>query len=540
LSTSTVDLCSDEREPKDAPVKDFPFEQDQSTDTAALRTDTLADSVLILLGLTALQRLVGFGRAILFCRWLDPEELGQWDMAFSFILLAAPLAVLAIPGAFGRYVELYRRQGQLRTFLQRTVLACGGLALVTVLGIHLARRYLSELVFGTPQQAQLVSLLAISLAAAVASYFLLELFTALRNVRLVSVLNMVNGLSFAALGVCLLLGWQRTAASVVVAYGGSCLITTVAAAWWLRRTWVSSPPVVRPLTHRALWSKMLPFAGWVLLAAVLANLFQIVDRYMIVHYSGMPAAKALVQVGDYHSSRVVPLLLVSIALMLSTIITPHLSHDWEAGRRDRVVARLGLFLKLVGFTLVAAAVVVVFAAPLLFGVAFEGKFAGGRTVLPWTLTYCIWFGLAMIAENYLWCAEKARLASLALLIGLLVNIGLNLLLLPRMGLMGAVLATTAANLIALLLICVFNQLLGFRTDLGTWVVLALPLLLILGHWLGPWPALLALLAVGLEAFRGDRLLSPDEKRQLAEGYRQYLERLKNLPLVKACFLVAKT
>jgi O-antigen/teichoic acid export membrane protein len=496
--------------------------------------------VLILLGLTALQRLVGFGRAVLFCRWLDAEQLGQWDMAFGFMMLVAPLAVLAIPGAFGRYVELYRRQGQLRAFLRRTILACGGLAVVTVLGIHLARRHLSELVFGTPQEAQLVSLLAISLAAAVASYFLIELFTALRNVRLVSALNMVNSLSFAALGVCLLLGWHQTAASVVLAYGGACLVTAAVGIWWLWRTWASLPQVVRPLTHRALWSKVLPFAGWVLLAAVLANLFQIVDRYMIVHYSGMPAAEALVQVGNYHSSRVVPLLLVSIALMLSTIITPHLSHDWEAGRRNRVTARLALFLKLVGFAMVAAAVVVMFAAPLLFGVAFEGKFAGGRAVLPWTLTYCIWFGLAMIAANYLWCAERARLVSLAMLVGLLVSVGLNLLLLPRLGLMGAVLATTAANLIVLVLICVFNQLLGFRTDLGTWVVLALPVTLVLGHWLGPWPALLTLLAVGLEAFRGDRLLSLEEKRQLADGYRQYLERLKNLPLIKACFLTAKT
>jgi PST family polysaccharide transporter len=490
----------------------------------------------MLLGLSAVQRVVGFGRAVLFCRWLDPEQLGQWDMAFGFMLLAAPLMVLAIPGAFGRYVERYRRQGQLRTFLRRTILACGALAAVAVLGIHLARHCFSQLVFGSPDQAHLISLLAVSLAAVVAFYFLVELFTALRNVRLVSALNLVNSLTFAALGVCLLLGCGRAATSVVVAYGGACLISVAVGCWWLRRTWRSLPQAREPLTHRALWSKMAPFAGWVLLAAVLANLFQITDRYMIVHCSRMPAAEALIQVGNYHSSRVVPLLLVSIALMLSGVITPHLSHDWEAGRRDRVAARLGLFLKLIGFGLVAAAVAVLFAAPLLFGVAFKGKFSGGLSVLPWTLTYCIWFGLAMVAENYLWCAEKARLASLALLTGLLANVGLNLLLLPRLGLLGAVLATTAANLIALLLICTFNHWLGFRMDRGIWVVLALPLVVCLG----PWLAALALLAVALEAFGSDRLLSLEEKRQLAESCRQYLQRLKNLRWIRACLLAART
>ncbi len=75
---------------------------------APLTTDTLVDSVLILLGLTVVQRLIGFVRAVLFCRWLDPGQLGLWDMAFSFLVLAAPLSVLAIPGVFGRYLERYR------------------------------------------------------------------------------------------------------------------------------------------------------------------------------------------------------------------------------------------------------------------------------------------------------------------------------------------------------------------------------------------------------------------------------------------------
>ena len=120
---------------------------------APLPTDTLVDSVMILLVLTVVQRLVGFVRAVLFCRWLDPEQLGLWDMAFSFLVLAAPLSVLAIPGSFGRYLEHYRRRGQLRRFLRRTILACGGLALAAFGGILLARQWFSALIFGSRDQA---------------------------------------------------------------------------------------------------------------------------------------------------------------------------------------------------------------------------------------------------------------------------------------------------------------------------------------------------------------------------------------------------
>ena len=491
---------------------------------APLRTDTLADSVLILLGLTAVQRLVGFCRAVLFCRWLDAEQLGRWDMAFSFLLLAAPLAVLAVPGAFGRYVELYRQQGQLRTFLRRTTALCAVMAAAAMVVVLLGRRWFSQLIFGTSDQTELVALLAVSLIAVVAYNFLVELFTALRNVRLVSVMQLVGSLAFAALGIGLLLGWRDSAASVVVAYGGSCLIAAAAAAWHLRRTWRALPQLGAPIRQRALWSKLGPFAAWVLLAAALCNLFEVVDRYMIIHFSTMPADEALRQVGNYHSSRVVPLLLVSIAAMLATMITPHLSNDWEAGRRELVAARLRLFIKLLGLAMTTAAVAVLVAAPLLFGVAFKGKFAGGLAVLPWTLTYCIWFGLLLVAENYLWCAEKARLSAVALLVGLLANVGLNLLLLPRLGLLGAVLATTAANLIALGLICWFNHLLGFRTDRGLRVVLALPICVCLG----PWLAMLVLAAVLLEAVFSDHLFAPEEKREISHALEKNLGRIGKL------------
>ena len=92
----------------------------KSTEKRHLAPDTLAASVTILLVANVIQRSIGFGRGILFCRWLTPDELGTWEMAYSFLLLAAPVIVLGLPGSFGRYLERYRQRGQLRTFLRRT------------------------------------------------------------------------------------------------------------------------------------------------------------------------------------------------------------------------------------------------------------------------------------------------------------------------------------------------------------------------------------------------------------------------------------
>jgi len=212
---------------------------------------------------------------------------------------------------------------------------------------------------------------------------------------------------------------------------------------------------------------------------------------------------------------------MSIAAMLAAMITPHLSHDWETGRHERVAARLRLFVKLFGLAILAGIVAVAAGAPLLFDVALRGKFAAGQAVLPWTLLYSAWFSLWLILQNYLLCVEKARFASVTLFSGLLLNICLNIILLPRLGLQGAVLATVAANGLSLFLLCRINHRLGFRLDEGTRLVLVLPLLVC---W-PAWAAVLALLAVAAEAVWGTRLFSADEKRQLAERAADLAKRL---------------
>ena len=47
--------------------------------------------------------------------------------------------------------------------------------------------------------------------------------------------------------------------------------------------------------------------------------------------------------------------------------------------------------------------------------------------------------MSAVATSYLWCAERPALSSLPVAAGLAVNVTMNLLLVPRFGLQGAVL-----------------------------------------------------------------------------------------------------
>ena len=460
-------------------------ESNNTTDTtpskqgSRLRADTLASSVMILIVVTLVQRSVGFGRGILFCRWLSPETLGQWELTFSFLLLAAPLAVLGVPGSFGRYLEHFRQRGHLHTFLRRTILwtvVCSVLAIGVILWFA---PWFSFLLFSNYDSVNLVRGIALCLASIILHHTLTSLLTALRLFRVVSAVNFAQSMLFAGLAIGLLC-FHATVTSILIGYGVACLVASLGAVVWIWPELKEIDQPLEPLSQRNFWPQLMRFAFFVWVTNLLAHLFAVIDRYMLMHYSGMSDLEAQIQVGHYHSSRIVPLLLVSFADLLSGLVMPHLSNDWESGRRDQVGKQLNLSLKLTGLGMLGFGVCVLFFAPLLFDVILQGKYSNGLVVLPWTLAGCVWYGVYALAQNYLWCAEKVRLATLPLAIGLVINIALNLVLLPMWGLYGAVAATGAASLVCLIAILLFSKRYGLPLDRGTWLTVAAPASLVGG------------------------------------------------------------
>jgi O-antigen/teichoic acid export membrane protein len=481
--------------------------------------DSLAASVAILLVVSVVQRSVGFGRGVLFCRWLAPEELGRWDMAYSFLLLAAPLVVLGLPGCFGRYLERYRKRGQLRAFLHRTATWTAVLSGAAIGAMLWAWPVTSDLVFGKPDQKKLVWWMCAALAAVILHHFLEALFAALRKFRIVSAMQMCQSFTFAAISLCLLWWWRLAAESIIVGYGAACLISIAATLLLTGRSLAEEAAAGESVPHAEFWPPLVRFAVWIWFTNLLCNMFAVVDRYMLVHYSGFDSVTALEQVGNYHSSRVVPLLLISLADLLASILMPYLSHDWERGEKRLVSDRINLVLKLTALGMLGISVAVLWGAPLLFQVAFENKYAAGLEVLPWTLTFCVWYALLIVAQNFIWCAEKTKLGSLPLGIGLVANILLNFALLPIWGLQGAVLATTFSTGLALGLLYWLNHRAGMELPPGLIWLTAAPIALGGGPWLASAAFLLLVLAVPFS-----RILFNDRERgQLGGFLRQQLE-----------------
>ncbi|MGC3972477.1 MAG: polysaccharide biosynthesis C-terminal domain-containing protein [Pirellulales bacterium] len=130
----------------------------------------------------------------------------------------------------------------------------------------------------------------------------------------------------------------------------------------------------------------------------------------------------------------------------------------------------------------------------------------------------------MISNNWLWCAERSRLATVGLAVGLVTNVGLNLWLLPRYGLDGVVVASASAKFLSLMLLWTMCWLLELRVDRRLLLVSLLPALLLLG----PWWALVGAALLALGVIPPLSIFDAAERATLAQAANKLADRVKGV------------
>ena len=452
-------------------------EPSPSEDSSSFVADSLAIGMAVMLAMTIIQRGLGFFRGLWFCRQLDDVVVGQWSMAYDFITLITPVLLLGLPGSLPRYVEHYRVRGQLGPFSKKILQATVALAVIGMTGILIAPDWIGWIVFLNPQNRGLVYCVGVAMMSIVAFNYIYQLVSSLRQVRVASVMQFIQSIVFTFVAI----SWLSLGGGIngiVYSFVVATLVATVPGMWSLQRGWRGLKVDDRPFDAPKMWRRLLPYAAALWMMNLLTNTFTLSDRYMILHL--MPGGDEVTQgaVGQYHSGRIIPMLLVSIASMISGVLMPYLTADWEAGNRNLVSEKVKRILFAMSIVFTAGATVAILFSPWLFETLLENRYTDGLTLMPMAFVFCIWMSIGYVGQDYLWVAERGKWVAVALAVGFAVNIGLNFALLPVLGLQGAVLATLISNGIVLLGVFIAMWRWGYSIDASAMVTAALPLALL--------------------------------------------------------------
>ena len=483
---------------------------EHANDQSSFVSDSIATGVAFALVLTIGQRAIGFFRGLLFCRYMSDQQLGQWSLVWSFMMMLLPLSMLGLPGCFGRYTEHYRTRGQLGYFLSRITATSTVLTLAISMAMFLFPASFSNMIFRTPDRIMIIYAMAASVLMVSVSNFLASLMESLRQIKVLTMMRFITGVLFATLGLGLVLVMPNATVGATIGFGISSLIGAIPAMWILLRHRDAMKNTGEYLAHSTMWKRLAPFAVWMWASNFFNNCFDLSDRYMLLYCSPVSAELAEGLVGQYHSGRQIPLLLVSLSFMLGGVLIPYMSAHWEQGRKEAACNQLLWALKLMCLAFTFGGVAILLFAPFIFNTILEGRYDEGLSVLPMTMVYCIWFGLTSVAQNYLWVIEKGKWIALSVGVGLAVNLGLNWLLIPSMGVHGAAIATATSNGFLLAMIYTFNRFAGCKMDASIWFCSAIPLILLMPVYV----AMVVATVIALVGWKSQTIFGDDEKVEI--------------------------
>ena len=170
------------------------------------------------------------------------------------------------------------------------------------------------------------------------------------------------------------------------------------------------------------------------------------DRYLLAYYLGSR------EVGIYsisYSFAEKVILIPSSALMFAA--TPILINAWEEGEFSEIGETLGRIIRWYLLGCLPVLVLIVLFGKDLLAVLVASDFQEGAIVVPFVAIGVAAWGLSQYATRILILLERSVLLMALVLVGALVNVALNVALIPRYGLLGAGISTTIAYMFLLFL-----------------------------------------------------------------------------------------
>jgi len=159
------------------------------------------------------------------------------------------------------------------------------------------------------------------------------------------------------------------------------------------------------------------------------------DRYVIVHYLGLE------QAGIYSAAYRLGQVLKLLVQPISFVLLPLVSRMWGAGQRDQVRRYMAQSLKYYVLLAAPASAGLIILGPSLLRFLGTGAFSVSQGLIAALVVGIFFVGLYQIYVYILFLQERTKLLPAIFLLVAALNLGLNILLVPVIGILGAALTT---------------------------------------------------------------------------------------------------
>ncbi len=436
-----------------------------------IKSETFLFSSVITISFYVLNRLINIGRGVLFARVLGTEGYGYYSMSFFFINLMVSVVAIGLPSVYLRYVPIFREEKKLRFLAKNIHIAISFLFLSFALILLVFRKPISTLIFGS----YIPSLFFITIVLiGFATFFnsIINLWAGLKRFFMKS-LNMIltDTVWLIVIGLFLLLGGKISVNRILIFYGFVLFFVIFINEYVLWKNYLTDSEKESDI--RKFWKRILSFSIWFSVVPILYQLFRYTDRIVITHLLDMS------HVGIYSVGANLSMLIFGLGRSLNTVINPRLSLYWDKGNKDKMFGLFNVYLQFLSyFMIIMGFMVIVFKRYLIFYM-FGKEYMDAVNVINYLVLFGIFNVLGFAVGIYLSIIEKTSLYVIPVIFSVLVNIVLNIYLIPLMGIKGAALATMITYFISFLITLILAARNGFIFDKFTLFMIFSPFIVLL-------------------------------------------------------------
>jgi len=367
--------------------------------------------------------LFGFIGLWIYTRIFSPADYGVYTLLNITILLLGILAYTWIDDANLRFYQPYKKDGRLRTYFT-TTFVLQTLTLVVLFLILLGLWRLALLPW------ELVDyMLLLAGAMAIFSYFETVL-TFLRSERQATEASLYRTLSaflYLAVSLFFIFAFHLGIASILLSY----IVTNLGIT------------IVVMLKHRYLsyidlrsfsWDTMKEFTGYglpLIMTEVFYWLLVLSDRYIIEFFRGpheVGIYSASYQLADY------PISLFTSMMLVAAL--PLIFDMWEKKGEELTKRMLTGLMRYYALFVVPAFAGVALLAPYIMTI-LTADYASGFVIVPFVCLSKALYGLVWYLNKGMELYKKTMIMALLIAFAGATDIGLNILLVPRLGFLGA-------------------------------------------------------------------------------------------------------
>jgi len=366
---------------------------------------------------------------------LPVEQYGVWAMVWVSIALIPIIASFGLPSAMIRFLAAETEKEEIASGFYSTVFYVSIGAILSGSVVFLYSGELASLVFGG--NMEVVRIMAVIVFLECLNRVFLLYFSARQKMRKYSFLAFVKAYSTVGFVTYFVLSGY----GIIGAVGGLLISSSILAL-------ITSSMIVREIGISFRLSKRVKeyFAfGLPLIPAHLSSWFvNSSDRYIIGLLMGVSF------VGYYSPGYALGMLVAMIIAPLGLMLPPALSKEYDNGNLDAVRKILQYSFKY--FVAIAVPAVVglsLLSYRLLVILSTEQIAANAYQITPLIATSALALGLYTILSRGIVLRKRTKITGTIWITAAVVNVGLNIILIPIFGITGAALTTLIAFVIAL-------------------------------------------------------------------------------------------